>query len=231
MQDQDAQDQLERRLEQAQQKFSRLRIKRFPTGSLTFNQLTAYIDMLEQSENFIPDMVIIDYVELMNIPIESYRMQLGKLYTKLRGLAVERNIAVVTVSQSNRAGVQAPVLTAEHTNEDFSKFMTADNVISYTQSQREAEMKLARLFVVKARNTRAGDMFMITQNYDTGQFCLDCIPYRKSYEKVLTGEPKSDKLWSTLEQKPKEKGGNAHAVQTKVETSQTKKGIRPYRLS
>ena len=232
LKDEDAYEKLKKKFELANVAFARLRIKRFPTGMLTFNQLTSYLDMLERSQNFIPDIIIIDYVELMDIPVDNYRMQLGKMYTKLRGLAVERNASVVTVSQSNRSGVSASVLTAEHVGEDFSKFQTADNVISYTQAEQEAEMKLARLYVLKARNTRANDMFLISQNYDTGQFCIASLPYKKSYGKILTGEPQSDKLWSSLEQKPKEKQkGGEHAVQTDVGQPYAKDGIRRYSLS
>ena len=58
-------------------RFDRLIIKEFASGSLTTNELKAYLDMLERTQNFIPDILIIDYIDLMKLDRNNLRTSLG----------------------------------------------------------------------------------------------------------------------------------------------------------
>ncbi len=170
----------------------RMVIREFPTGSLTINQLVTYLDNLESFYNFIPDIILLDYLDLMSIDADKLRVDLGKTAVDLRGIAVERNLAMVTVAQTNRAGEGRQVLTRKHLAEDFSKVRISDNLITYNQVvDLEQEKGYARLFVDKARNTRTGDIVLISQNYSIGQFCLNSCHL----------DSKGDKYWSMVEGK------------------------------
>lgn len=157
-------------------------IKAFPTGALSVSALRGYLDMLERSSGFVPDMVVIDYPDLMKVDTKNYRVDLGALYRDLRGIAVERNVGVITASQSNRAGATAKLITDTHAAEDFSKIATADTVFTYTQTVAERELGLARLFV---SNSRVGDkdrfVVLLSQSYPVGQFCLESTQMADSY--------------------------------------------------
>lgn len=156
-------------------KFKRILIKQFPTNQLTTDGLRAYLEMLIQEEGFQPHMVIIDYADLMWIDSANLRIDTGRVYKDLRGIAVEKNIAMVTATQSNRLGEDARLLTMKHLAEDYSKAAISDNIVSYNQTAAEKERGLARLFVVKARDERSGQTVLITQAYTSGQFALDAI--------------------------------------------------------
>lgn len=151
-------------------RFKDLIIKQFPDGTLTINMLKAYLDGLENNHNFVPDLLIIDYADKMKLNVNNYRFEVSQTYVNLRGLGVERNFAVVTASQSNRAGKNAAVIDESNVAEAWDKIAIADNVITYTQTQEEKKLKLARLFVSNSRNDRDGLTVMISQNYDVGQF-------------------------------------------------------------
>ena len=127
---------LEAKHQRYQTRLNRLVIKAFETGMLTVSALTAYLDLLERTANFIPDLLLLDYIDLMKLSSTNYRLDLGGLYKEIRGLAVQRNIAVATVSQANRLGVKAKVVTEEFIAEDYSKIPTADTVFSYSQTTR-----------------------------------------------------------------------------------------------
>lgn len=163
---------LKKKLEKTRGRYS-LIIKQFPTGALTMHALQAYLNNLEQAEKFIPDMIIIDYADLMQIDGANLRIDTGRIYKELRGLAVERNIAMITASQSNREAENVKLITMRHLAEDYSKAAISDNIISYNQTSLEKKLGLARLFVAKSRNDMNGQTIIITQSYETGQFCLD----------------------------------------------------------
>lgn len=130
-------------------------------------------------------MLIVDYADLMYLDAAHLRVDTGRVYKELRGLAVEYNIAVVTASQANRVGESVKLLTRKHLAEDFSKVAISDNVVTYNQTVREAKLGLARLYVDKARNDRRGDTVLITQNYNSGQFCLDSALLSGNHEDML----------------------------------------------
>lgn len=150
-------------------------IQSFPTGSLKLKELGAYLENLVTFHRFMPDVVIIDYADLMHVDLRNYRLALGMLYKDLRGLAVERNVAMVTASQTNRASLTARTITEGHAAEDISKIAIADVAITYNQTPEEREMQAARLFVAVARNSRDKWYTNIGQSYSTGQFCTESM--------------------------------------------------------
>lgn len=173
--DKNARKRLTERSSRFGKKFERIIVKQFPTNQLTTDGIYAYLEMLEMDEGFIPHMLIIDYADLMKIDTANIRVDTGRVYKDLRGIAVDKNIAVVTASQTNRLGEDAEILTMKHFAEDYSKAGISDNIISYTQTKAEAELSLARLFVVKARDESKGQTILITQAYNSGQFALDAV--------------------------------------------------------
>jgi replicative DNA helicase len=162
-----------------------LLMKRFPTGSLGIDGLEVYLDSLERLENFVPDIVLLDYADLMKLDYRNLRTSTGEIYKELRRIAVERNLAMVTASQSNRLGEDARVLTLKHLAEDYSKAATADNIIAYSQTSAELVLGLARLFVAKARNEEKNQTVLISQAYRIGQFCMDSTLVNDRYWSLI----------------------------------------------
>lgn len=156
-------------------------VRQFPTGSLTINELEAYLDALEAAKGIIPDLLIVDYADLMTVDAANLRIELGQLYKKLRGIAVKRNIAIATASQSNREGRNARTITDRNVSEDYSKIATVDVAISHNQTEAEKDLGLARLFVVAARTDADKFTTLISQAYSLGQFCMDSVGMVNKY--------------------------------------------------
>jgi hypothetical protein len=166
-----------------EQRLSRLWIKEFPSGDLTYDKLEAFLDQLEIVHRFIPRLVLLDYPDLMAFDDRhDPRHGISRLIIKLRGLAKKRSLAMVIVSQTNRAGENAKQVDTEHTAEDISKIATADYALFYSQTKAEHELSIARLFVGKARNERQWFSVVISQNYASAQFCIDSVKMGKSKE-------------------------------------------------
>lgn len=152
-------------------------IKEFPTNTLRMTGLLAYLDGLERSKRFTPDLLIVDYPDLMYKERDNMRLELQQIYENLRGLAVERNIAVAAATQSNRAGERVRMLTLEHLAEDFAKAGISDKIWAYGQTPTEYDLGLARLFIAKCRTDRQNRTILITQSYDIGQFCIQSAEF------------------------------------------------------
>ena len=169
--------------------YDNLRIKEFAARSLSLGQLQAYLDQMA-AIGFEPDVLLLDYADLMatNASNKDYRIELGRLYAELRGLAAERKLALVTAQQANREAVKAKQVGLDHVAEDWSITGTADFVYTLSRSAAEHARKLVRLHVGKVRHGGRDEFTMVlTQNYDHGQFVLDsaAMPALDTYAGML----------------------------------------------
>jgi hypothetical protein len=167
----------------------RLIIKQFPTGQLTVASLTRHLELLEIREKFVPDVIIIDYADLLKVEadLSSYRLGVDAIYKELRGVAVEKNIHLITASQVNRSGSSAAFVDSSHVAEAFGKIGTADIVLTLTATDVEQRLNLARLYVANSRVDRDRFTVLLTQSYELGQFAIDSVllPNPNSYKEIL----------------------------------------------
>ena len=171
---------------------SNIIVRQFPTSQLTVKQLEAYLENLESTAEFVPDLVILDYPDLMKLDPKNLRMELDGLYKELRGLSVERNFALVIVSQAHRQSSGAKLVKGSNVAEAYQKIAHCDLILTYTQTEQERQLGLARLYVAGGRNDSDKFAIVIAQNYAMAQFVIDSAMM-------------SNKYWSQLEeQSPQE---------------------------
>lgn len=158
-------------------------IKGFPTGGLSVSDLRVYLQALERLENFIPDIVVLDHADYMNMPgqYKEYRLNLQEMYIKLRGLAIERHFALTSASQLNREGTS--------TAESYGKIGIVDTVVMYQQTAFERAMNVARLVVTNSRVGEDKFSVLVSQNYKIGQFCLADALIPKGYDPSVRFTP------------------------------------------
>jgi replicative DNA helicase len=152
---------------------ARFLIKEFPTSTLSVAGLNAYLDSLAKVHRFVPDVLLIDYPDLMAVDSRNLRTDLGVIYKQIRGVAVKRNLALATVTQGTRQSTQSRVVSENMVAEDFSKVATADTILTYSQTPEEKKLGLARIMVANARDAEDKYIVLVSQNYATGQFCID----------------------------------------------------------
>lgn len=168
-------------------------VKQFPTGKLTLGELEAYLDNLETTEGFVPDLLIVDYPDLMKLNVGGgqVRHALSETYKGLRGIAVARNLALAVPTQGNRDGAKAKTMGRTHVSEAYSKIADADAVTTYSQTEGEKALGLARLSVVAGRNDEDNITVVLSQNYGTGQYAVDSVLMDKDYWKLIEVEESS----------------------------------------
>jgi replicative DNA helicase len=156
-------------------------IKEFPTSGLSIDGLKSYLDHLESSKGFVPDLLIVDYPDLMDFNQNDFRHALGKVYQQIRGIGMERNFAVVCPTQANREGAKAKKMSATHVGDDWSKICTLDALIAINQTEPEYNLGLARLQIAAIRGEAKFLTVLISQALPRGQFCLHSAKMSKKY--------------------------------------------------
>ncbi len=135
---------------------SKLVIKEFPTGQASINTLRNLLVQLKNYDEFEPDLLIVDYLELMR-PVRDiqheYQAQ-QRIAEELRGLAMEFNFLVWTATQTNRQGRAVKVITDAELGDSYGKIRTCDFAISLNQTEEEFDSGQMRCYVMKSRNGR-----------------------------------------------------------------------------
>ena len=157
-------------------------IKEWPQGTLSVQKLDDYLTVLSERKKFLPQLILIDYADIMKRPQGMDRWEgLIDISEGLRGLAQSRKVAVATVSQTKISGATARQVDMEHVGGAWDKIATADTVITYTQSEEEQVHSLARLFVAKARTEEGRFGVLISQAYSIGQFVMNSTRIGSNY--------------------------------------------------
>lgn len=159
----------------------RLFIKEFPTGAMTINMLRTHLTYLNREHNFQPNILIVDYPDLMAIGTQDYRLKLGGVVKELRHIAKDHNLAVVCPSQINRVGAGRKRTRSIHTSEAIDKVFTADTVLTYSQTELEKSSNLARLMLEHARDVEVGLEVALAQAYPIGQYVMRAMPMADEY--------------------------------------------------
>lgn len=147
---------------------SRLVIKEFPTGTANVNTLRSLLVQLKNYEEFVPEVIIIDYLELLRPVRENqheYQAQ-QRIAEELRGLAMENNVLLWTATQTNRQGRSVKIITDAELGDSYGKIRTADFAISLNQSEEEFDNGSMRAYVVKSRNGRPRFIVPMTIDYN-----------------------------------------------------------------
>lgn len=169
-----------------------LKIKEFPSGQLTMTMFNRYLDLLDKKDKFIPDIIIMDYPDLMKVSSDNKRHDLSKIFVDCRGVGSERDLAFVAATQGTRSSSDASLVNMSDVAEDFSKVATADMLLTYSRTKAERAAKLARILVAGSRDSEDEFITLISQNYALGQFCLDSV-YLSNEVQVLANRMTGDK--------------------------------------
>lgn len=132
-----------------------IRVLAVPAYSLSPDGLDMKIERLVQQEEFVPDVIIIDYADIMQ-PIEKgeYRHQIDGIWKRLRALAQKRKCVVFTASQSGRSSIGHDV-DSENISEDIRKLAHVTSMVAINQTEDERKKGIVRF---KQLAVREGEM-------------------------------------------------------------------------
>lgn len=139
----------------------RLIIKEYPTASAHSGHFRHLINELRIKRNFAPDIIYIDYLNICSSSrtkaiggsINSYTY-IKAIAEELRGLAVEKNVPIVSATQTTRSGFSNSDVGLEDTSESFGLPATADFMFAIMNSD---EMEQLNQLMVKQLKNRYND--------------------------------------------------------------------------
>ena len=117
-----------------------------------------------------PDVVIVDYADLLRGHGQEKRHELEGIYEDLRGLAGEYELPVWTASQANRSALEEDVIDASKVAESYGKVMVADFIISLSRKVQDKLAGTGRWHIIKNRFGPDGITLPSKMNTSNGQF-------------------------------------------------------------
>lgn len=167
----------------------KLIIKEYPTSSAGALHFKNLLEELRIKKNFQPDIVFIDYLNICcSTRLKQHAAMNSYIYVKaiaeeIRGLAVEYDCAIVTATQTNRAGFSDSDVDLDNTSDSWGLPATTDFMCALITTEELAGMNQ---MMVKQLKNRYSDMnvnkrFVVGVDkaymrlYDCEQFAQDDI--------------------------------------------------------
>jgi replicative DNA helicase len=153
------------------------KFKAYPIRSANLSQILGDISDLEEMTGFVPDVIVIDYADIL-APEDSRvigRDRLDETWQALKNLSDVRHCLVVTASQTNRASFKRKNVTQTDVSEDIRKIAHVDGLISLNQTPAEKRESIMRIAQIAGRDSNF-DQFKtctVLQQLELGQVCLD----------------------------------------------------------
>ena len=138
----------------------KLIVKEYPTASAHVGHFRHLLNELRLKRQFIPDIIYVDYLNICM----SHRIRTGSnvnSYTlvksiaeELRGLAVEKNVPIISATQTTRSGYTSSDVGLEDTSESFGLPATADFMVALISTE---ELEDLNQIMVKQLKNRYND--------------------------------------------------------------------------
>lgn len=166
-----------------------IRTIQIPGYQTTVANIEAHLDNLEHYDNYLADVVIIDYADLLLADKRAgneYRHQIDNIWKGLRRIAQERNILVVTASQTAKETFDRDIRKGD-ASEDIRKIAHVTSAVGINQRKDEVERGVIRISQLAIREDKSiTDQAVVLQCLDIGRPCIDSKFQR---EMVQSEEP------------------------------------------
>jgi len=147
----------ERACQRARKKFIRacgiprrktyLKFSVHPNSSINVRGIESILERWEQEENFVPDVIIIDYADIL-APEDrgkEVRHQINETWKALRRLSQERHCLVVAPTQASAESYETKTQTMKHFSESKTKLAHVTGMLGLNQTEGEKDMGVMRL--------------------------------------------------------------------------------------
>jgi len=182
-------------------------IKYYPTKSVGVMALKAHIEKSSML-NKAPDLVIVDYADLLKVSAKDKHEALEELYEELRGMAGEYGVPVWTATQAGRAALEDDIIEADKIAASYGKVMVSDFIMSLSRKVQDKLSGTGRVHIVKNRFGPDGMTLPSKINTNNGQFQFfepDTTQGKATKKDMKTGETMMKK---NLSEKFKDLGGS-----------------------
>ncbi len=174
---------------------SKLFIKEFPPKMVNFNHIMTYIKRLKIKKDFKPDVIIIDYINLVNAvtPTGNSYTDVKAVTENLRALSYIFKCPVISASQLSRGAVGMSDPGIETIGESIGLSQTVDAQISIWSEEGDEELGVIRMGLAKNRFGPNFGNIILKINYDTLKVYQD-----KEGDDIFSTDTEANSFGSTL---------------------------------
>ena len=144
-------------------------IKYYPTKSVGVMGIKAHVEKTIMLGNQ-PDLIIVDYADLLKVSSKDKHEALEELYEDLRGMAGEYGVPVWTATQANRSALEDDIIEADKIASSYGKVMVSDFLMSLSRKVEDKLSGTGRGHVIKNRFGPDGITLPSKINTNNGQF-------------------------------------------------------------
>lgn len=165
---------LRNKLKSVVRRSGKIVIKALPAYVTRCSDLRAHCQLMEAMNGFRPDVVLIDYADLLGPETPALRSDLyatgAEVYSYWRCWMHEEQLVGWTGMQSGRDAMSVDHADQMHASGSIAKIQIADMVISINRTAEEEAEGLTRIHVVKAREDRARITEVFPTDFERMQF-------------------------------------------------------------
>jgi len=176
---------------------NKLIIKEYPTKSVNANHLRNLLKDLKIKKAFVPDIMFIDYLGIMNSihnrKTDNSYSEVKRISEEIRGLAVETKIPTVSALQGNRSSFGDSEIELDQVADSIGTVQTADLIIGISQSDEFKQMGKFSLIVLKNRYGINNRKITVNVDYYKMRVYEDEAAEVYKPAKLITNLPDSEK--------------------------------------
>jgi replicative DNA helicase len=166
----------------SEQYSNRCKLKTYPRFAANIADIKRDLTVLETTQNFIPDVIIIDYADILK-PESGNATGVQKedeTWIALSQLAGERKALVLTATQLTKEGQDANTVSVQHTARWSGKLGHVDAIYGINQTPKEKDKGIQRINTILHRHQPFSEteQCVVLQNLDIGAIHLDSFPYQ-----------------------------------------------------
>ena len=153
------------------------RLKVYNKFSATVDDMKRDLDFLEDTENWVPDVLVIDYPALFRSKNsrEDRRIQISDIWKEIGGIATEKKCLVVAAVQTNREGSKKGKSSIYDVSESITIAQDIDIgvVLNQSEQQKKRGVISASIGAMRDGEYHKADSCLILQDLKAGQAMLD----------------------------------------------------------
>lgn len=179
----------------------KIKVKEFPSGKTTLDNIEQHIEQLKTQYEFMPDIIFIDYIDLLKNSARDRLEGTEDIYTSIRGLARELGLPIVTPSQANRTGAKSDIIEGDNIAGSYSKLMIGDIVVSLARNRKDKLEGTGRWHIMK--NRLGADGMTFASKIDTSTGHIEIYEDFLEIEDTNNGNPKKPVDYNAMDRDEK----------------------------
>jgi hypothetical protein len=153
----------------------RFKFVSYPTGTLSVNEISLMLEKWRDKDNFIPDVICIDYADILKRGGKDERESIRQNWADLRALSIEQNVLLISATQADAGSYGKFLLDMKNFSEDKRKFAFVTAMFGLNQTQKDKLQKVMRYntVVVREGSDVSSSYVTVLQSLAQGRAIID----------------------------------------------------------